>query len=222
MENIEQPNEVLLGLGSEEQNSSEAIEQTSLGSISKFKDVKSLNEAYLNLQSEFTRKCQRLSELEKINNDNLSKSNSDNLNDEKATETIDKPFYENSNWQTEVNNFLKSNPEAHEFASEIVNEVIKDKALANNPNSLQIAYNKILASKYKNKAELLEDEDFVNNYIISNSKIQEKIINNYISKLNSNTPKVITSSHLSSVGLTPLKKPTTLDEARLMAKEMFK
>ena len=30
----------------------------------KFKDVKSLEEAYINLQSEFTRKCQKLSELE--------------------------------------------------------------------------------------------------------------------------------------------------------------
>ena len=33
--------------------------------IGKFKDTKSLLEAYNNLQSEFTRKCQKLSELEK-------------------------------------------------------------------------------------------------------------------------------------------------------------
>ena len=33
--------------------------------IGKFKDAKSLLEAYNNLQSEFTRKCQKLSELEK-------------------------------------------------------------------------------------------------------------------------------------------------------------
>lgn len=35
------------------------------GSTGKFKDVPSLLEAYNNLQAEFTRKCQRLSELEK-------------------------------------------------------------------------------------------------------------------------------------------------------------
>ena len=65
MENREQPDEILVGLGSEEQLISEAGEQILNGSQSKFKDVKSLEQAYLNLQSEFTRKCQRLSELEK-------------------------------------------------------------------------------------------------------------------------------------------------------------
>ncbi len=213
MENREQPDEILVGLGSEEQLISEAGEQILNGSQSKFKDVKSLEQAYLNLQSEFTRKCQRLSELEKSSGDNLLESK--NLEN-------NKPFYETESWQESVNNFLKQNPNANEFASEIVNEILKDKDLANNPNSLSIAYNKILASKYIPKQNLLEDEDFINNYILTNEKINEKIISNYIKKLNNNTPKVIASSHLSSVGLTPNKKPTTLEEARVLANNMFK
>ena len=192
---------------------SEAGEQILNGSQSKFKDVKSLEQAYLNLQSEFTRKCQRLSELEKSSGDNLLESK--NLEN-------NKPFYETESWQESVNNFLKQNPNANEFASEIVNEILKDKDLANNPNSLSIAYNKILASKYIPKQNLLEDEDFINNYILTNEKINEKIISNYIKKLNNNIPKVIASSHLSSVGLTPNKKPTTLEEARVLANNMFK
>ena len=213
MENREQPDEILVGLGSEEQLISEAGEQILNGSQSKFKDVKSLEQAYLNLQSEFTRKCQRLSELEKSSGDNLLESK--NLEN-------NKPFYETESWQESVNNFLKQNPNANEFASEIVNEILKDKDLANNPNSLSIAYNKILASKYIPKQNLLEDEDFINNYILTNEKINEKIISNYIEKLNNNIPKVIASSHLSSVGLTPNKKPTTLEEARVLANNMFK
>ena len=213
MENREQPDEILVGLGSEEQLISEAGEQILNGSQSKFKDVKSLEQAYLNLQSEFTRKCQRLSELEKSSGDNLLESK--NLEN-------NKPFYETESWQESVNNFLKQNPNANEFASEIVNEILKDKDLANNPNSLSIAYNKILASKYIPKQNLLEDEDFINNYILTNEKINEKIISNYIKKLNNNIPKVIASSHLSSVGLTPNKKPTTLAEARVLANNMFK
>ncbi len=213
MENREQPDEILVGLGSEEQLISEAGEQILNGSQSKFKDVKSLEQAYLNLQSEFTRKCQRLSELEKSSGDNLLESK--NLEN-------NKPFYETESWQESVNNFLKQNPNANEFASEIVNEILKDKDLANNPNSLSIAYNKILASKYIPKQNLLEDEDFINNYILTNEKIKEKIISNYIKKLNNNIPKVIASSHLSSVGLTPNKKPTTLEEARVLANNMFK
>ena len=213
MENREQPDEILVGLGSEEQLISEAGEQILNGSQSKFKDVKSLEQAYLNLQSEFTRKCQRLSELEKSSGDNLLESK--NLEN-------NKPFYETESRQESVNNFLKQNPNANEFASEIVNEILKDKDLANNPNSLSIAYNKILASKYIPKQNLLEDEDFINNYILTNEKINEKIISNYIKKLNNNIPKVIASSHLSSVGLTPNKKPTTLEEARVLANNMFK
>ncbi len=213
MENREQPDEILVGLGSEEQLISEAGEQILNGSQSKFKDVKSLEQAYLNLQSEFTRKCQRLSELEKSSGDNLLESK--NLEN-------NKPFYETESWQESVNNFLKQNPNANGFASEIVNEILKDKDLANNPNSLSIAYNKILASKYIPKQNLLEDEDFINNYILTNEKIKEKIISNYIKKLNNNIPKVIASSHLSSVGLTPNKKPTTLEEARVLANNMFK
>ena len=146
MENREQPDEILVGLGSEEQLISEAGEQILNGSQSKFKDVKSLEQAYLNLQSEFTRKCQRLSELEKSSGDNLLESK--NLEN-------NKPFYETESWQESVNNFLKQNPNANEFASEIVNEILKDKDLANNPNSLSIAYNKILASKYIPKQNLL-------------------------------------------------------------------
>ena len=213
MENREQPDEILVGLGSEEQLISEAGEQILNGSQSKFKDVKSLEQAYLNLQSEFTRKCQRLSELEKSSGDNLLESK--NLEN-------NKPFYETESWQESVNNFLKQNPNANEFASEIVNEILKDKDLANNPNSLSIAYNKILASKYIPKQNLLEDEDFINNYILTNEKINEKIISNYIKKLNNNIPKVIASSHLSSVGKKKKKKPTTLEEARVLANNMFK
>lgn len=234
MENREQPDKILVGLGSEEQVEVEAGEQILNGSQSKFKDVKSLEQAYLNLQSEFTRKCQRLSELEKSSGDNLlTKNASDSANNneidsdsdstsESDKPQVSKPFYEMEGWQESVNNFLTIHPDASEFASEIVNEILMDKDLAFSPNSLTNAYNKILASKYIPKQNLLEDEDFVNNYILTNEKIKEKIINNYIKNLNNNTPKVISSSHLSSVGLTPNKKPTTLEEAKLLAKNMFK
>ena len=211
MENRELPTNVLLGSISEEEQCSGAGEQTLDGSQSKIKDLKSLEQAYLNLQSEFTRKCQKLSELEKCKNDNLIMDNS-----------RVKPFYEEENWQENVSQFLLANPDAKEFASEIVNEIIKDKDLASSPNSLQLAYNKILASKYIPTNKLIESEDFINTYILTNEKIKEKIINNYIKGLNNQTPKVIASSKLSSVGLTPNKKASNLEEARKMVTDLFK
>ena len=64
--NKEQPLSEVSGTVSEESIVELSADNT-LGSLNKFKDVKSLQEAYVNLQSEFTRKCQKLSELEKDN-----------------------------------------------------------------------------------------------------------------------------------------------------------
>ncbi len=52
------------------------------GSIfGKFKDAKSLLDAYNNLQSEFTRKCQKLAEIQKENNENAFFNKYENIDD---------------------------------------------------------------------------------------------------------------------------------------------
>lgn len=48
----------------EENSSVDSVASFDDGSLGKFKDAKSLLDAYNNLQAEFTRKCQKLSELE--------------------------------------------------------------------------------------------------------------------------------------------------------------
>ena len=78
--------------------------------VGKFKSVEDLEKAYNSLQSEFTRKCQRLAELEK---DKMSK------------ESVEDKF--DANFKT----FLLENQEAFSYADEIKNTVRSDESLKN-------------------------------------------------------------------------------------------
>ncbi|MDD4816064.1 MAG: hypothetical protein PHQ62_02895 [Clostridia bacterium] len=60
---MEQPNEEQVNVTEVKENEN-VTPVSSNGSIGKFKDTESLLSAYNNLQAEFTRKCQKLSELE--------------------------------------------------------------------------------------------------------------------------------------------------------------
>lgn len=55
----------------ENQEVRQSIDMPEGSSLGKFKSEQSLLEAYNNLQAEFTRKCQKLSELEKHSLDNV-------------------------------------------------------------------------------------------------------------------------------------------------------
>lgn len=184
---------------------------SALGSLEKFKDVQSLQEAYVNLQSEFTRKCQRLSEVEK---DNCRlKSEQNNL----------QPFYEKPEWDEYVKQFLANNSTAQNYASEIMEILTKDKVLASMPNSLELAFDRVKASKYKSESELASDPNFIDKYIINNEKIKQKIINDYLDVIKQNkSPQLINSTRTGSVGLTPFNRPTSLSEAKMLAEKLFK
>lgn len=205
MEEIkEQPTSEVTDQFSAESNVVGSADNT-VGSLNKFKDVKSLEEAYVNLQSEFTRKCQRLSELEKDNSKSLD------------------PFYESAEWKQSVSSFLERNPNAQKFAGEIMDVLTSDKVLASAKNSLDLAYDRVVASKYKSEEELLLDDNFVNNYVLNNEKIKKTIINNYLDEIKKNkSPQLINSTKTGSLGVTPTKKPSSLSEAMAMAEKLFK
>lgn len=207
----EQPQSEVSGTVSAESLCNVAAEITS-GSLEKFKDVKSLEEAYINLQSEFTRKCQKLSELEK---ENLK------LNEQQSVNNFE-PLYQKPEWTSYVEQFLQNNKSAQKYAAEIMDVLIKDKALASLPNSLEMAYNQVKASKYRSEEELVSDSEFINNFILNNENIKNLIINNYLNEIKQNkSPQLINSSFTGSLGLTPITKPNNLSEAKELAKKLF-
>ncbi len=208
--NKEQPISEVSGTVSEESIVELSADNTS-GSLNKFRDVKSLQEAYVNLQSEFTRKCQKLSELEK-----------DNLKLKESTTANFEPFYEKAEWNDYVKEFLQQNFTAKNYASEIMEVLTQDKVIASLPNSLDVAFKMVLASKYKPESELISDSGFLEKFVFNNSEIKNKIISNYLAELQNNkSPQLINSNKTSGVGLMPNKKPSSLLEAKEMAKKLF-
>ncbi len=169
----------------------------------KFKSVEALNSAYNSLQAEFTKKCQRLSELEKQAEEN-------NI-----------PKYKLNNWPEKLNNFFNENPGAKEYSKEIAKQILDDENLAKKSDCLTLAWANILSKKNLNEKDLVENSDFLNNYIYNNDKIKDVIIKEYISK-KEKAPFVMTSNKGASLNLTPKNKPSNMSDAYKMVQELFK
>ena len=169
----------------------------------KFKNVESLVSAYNNLQSEFTKKCQALNELKKQQSDNVEKT----------------PQYVEENWQDKVDEFLKNHPTAKNHTKAIAELLASDKVLANNKDSLEIAYSRVLEYENNKLTSILKDENHILNSITP--KIKEKIVNEYLKEVNFNSPFLINSKGGNNV-ITSYKKPLNMIDAGEMAKKIFK
>ena len=166
----------------------------------RFKDATTLLNAYNNLQSEFTRKSQKLAEFQKEN-------------DKFANFKI----YEN------VDDFIKETTDSDKYKKEITEIVSNDKEIDNLPNKYQVAL-KIIKEAESKIANNLNNQDFIDKYILNNENIKNIIINNYLSKLNniSQAPNVI-SGNSTNVHFSPsVDKPKTLKEAGEIFSKMLK
>lgn len=212
-------------------SNSQSVENTSTiegeqdglnGSIlGKFKNVKELESAYQNLQSEFTKKSQKLSEV--LKSDNLANATADNANISTAKNGDEnaKPQFEGVAWQETVTNFLKQNPVAKNYASEITSLLASDSELAKLPNALDVAYWKVLATNFKSEQDFLNDEKFVSEKILNNEKIIQKVLKKYVDGIQK-TPAVIGTHAGTSVGRTPPERPKSLKEASEVFARMLK
>lgn len=193
---LEQPN-----LETSNQNkTNDEIENQDGSMLGKFKDAKSLLDAYNNLQSEFTRKSQKLAEFEKNKEENAVFEKFNNIDD-----------------------FINSTTDSGKYKKEITEIIDNNDDINNLPNKYQIAY-KIAKLADCKSAETLNNQEFLDNYITNNENIKEKIISEYLSKLNniSTTPKTI-QGNASSVYFSPnTAKPRTLKEAGEIFKKMLK
>ncbi|MBE5734873.1 MAG: hypothetical protein E7361_00245 [Clostridiales bacterium] len=172
----------------------------------KFKDADSLFNGYLALEKEFTKKSQQLSELQKDVVDNTPRV----------------PIYQSENWQSEIDTYLKDKKYADDFAVDIARTIMEDEKLACMPNCLDLAYNKVVANRYKKESDLVQDDDFLSKYIYDNDKIKSKIISDYIKELKSNTtPPIMIKSKGDSVGLISPTKPRNMSEAKEIVERLF-
>jgi hypothetical protein len=220
-------------------NLNEGSEQESLGLTSndgsinngflgKFKDVESLSKAYAELESQFTKKSQRLSQLEKDLNALKSGQSSKDAESALLSENTKQgpgfvPLYQREDWRSKVDAFLSNNPKAIPMSHEIASLIVEDSGIANSEYPLELAFSKILAKKYTPVQALAESEEFLENYIYKNDAVKSKIIEGYLKELSlTNAPPMTISDSGGEISITPPNKPASISEAGKMAYNFFK
>lgn len=212
MKNIEQPESFELNSQNAEENenrtagdlslmSEEAIQKSTDGSINlgKFKDAESLLKAYNSLQTEFTKKSQKLSELE---NSNTEFNREEKL--DRAIRELEHDYGIAQKFSQNIKQALK-NVEADNYSALAREELLKN-----------------LQSNYKSADEYACDEQFLKQFIYNNEEIKENIIKSYLENVKSGSPVKLVSSLSGSIPLSPPNTPATIKDAGKLAQKIIK
>lgn len=185
--------------GNRNDESTVAMDDKGSINLGKFKDAESLLKAYNSLQTEFTKKSQRLSELEH-SKDEFSR-------EEKINQAI-KDLEQNHNIAQKFCQEIKlavKNVDTQDY-----DRVVKDELLKN------------LEKNYKSANEYIEDEQFLTEFVYNNPTIRENIIRDYLANLTNVSPVRVASNISSSIPISPPNIPTTIKEAGNLAKNIIK
>lgn len=212
MKNIEQPENIELDnqtFNDEENctadnlnlNESESVQNSNDGSMNwgKFKDAESLLKAYNSLQTEFTKKSQKLSELE---NSNTEFNKEEKLNN--AIKELEKDYNTAELFSQNIRQALK-NVDADNYSQLAKEELLKN-----------------LQNNYKSASDYACDEKFLNEFIYSNEKIRDNIIKSYLANIKNGNPVKVVSNISSSIPLCPPNNPTTIKDAGRLAQKIIK
>ena len=222
MEKIEQPTEELNG----------AQFETDVGSmLGKFKDATSLLNAYTNLQAEFTRKSQKLKELEKmVDADSLSPKesalqNQSNLEDDNsASENKDclKTITKESDIGNALLKFVTENPDATDYVEDIKSELENATNLLSFSGGVDIAFRLAKEKRKSLPADLVNDAQFIQEYILSNANITNAVIDEYVKSLAQKTaPKILSGQSKAMVFSPNENQPKTLADANKIFSKML-
>lgn len=167
--------------------------------LGKFKDAQSLLKAYNSLQTEFTKKSQRLSELEN--------SNTEFTREEKINQAIRE---------------LEQNHNIAQKFSQDIKRAIKDVEASDYRALAQQELLKNLEQTYRSANDYAEDDDFLKAYIYNNQAIKDNIIREYLANLTNTAPVKVVSNISSSIPVSPPSSPATIQEAGKLAKNIIK
>lgn len=165
--------------------------ETTNREIGKFKNPEELLRAYGLLEKEFTKKSQRLKELEN------------------AMQT---PFKKEEDWKEAVDKFFERTPSAKPFAKDIAKILIDNPDLRQDKNCLDVALVSVLSEKFKTPEQLLSDGQFLNDYVLCSDTVKQAVIEKYLGEMRKGMPPAIMSrGGLQCVA--PDTKPKTIEEA---------
>lgn len=167
--------------------------------VGKFNSVDDLYQAYNNLQTEFTKKCQKLSELEK----------------EKIAK-IPNPEKLEAEWMQ----FLSKNRDAVSYADEIKNKVLFDENMKMLEKPFDVVWANMLYEKMT--AQNKEKEPMVQNFVLNDEKIKNLIIEDYVKQLQAKkTPIVMSSEKGETVTKVSVKKPDSFERAKQVVLDLL-
>ena len=176
------------------------------GTFGKFKDRLSLVRAYESLEAEFTRRSQRLKQLERE-----AEKKGQSLSEDKA---LSAPSGESD--EAEV--FLKRFPRAEALSLQIATLATTD--TDKSAGRLERAYAKLLEQELTASENKLKDRDFLMQKVKDDPSVANEIVKNYLLSIAGAKPKVAFGGG-NALSIPPLK-PKNIDEAGEMSRKYFK
>lgn len=165
--------------------------------VGKFKNVDDLLDAYNSLQAEFTRKCQKLSALEK----------------EKAEQNPQEKL------ENEFSQFLSRNTQAVAYADEIKSRLENNESYKKEQKPFDKIWSEILYEKLTspNKAK----EPIVQDLILQDVELKNLIIENYVKQLQEQKTPVIMSNSGERVTKLETPKPDSFEQAKKVVLDLL-
>ncbi len=166
-------------------------QKTDAQSCTKFKNPEELFKAYRELEKEFTRRSQRLAQLENVGE----------IKDRSEDE-----------WKQKVEEFFNQTPAAKPFAKDIAKELIAHPELKSRDGCLDTALTRVLVEKYRSPEQLLLDGEFLNKYVLSSPAVKKAVVESYLRDLEAGIPPVVLCDG-GEINIAPSSKPKTVSEA---------
>ena len=195
---------------SNDMHTAEAENTTGIGNISnsfgKFKDAKGLLEAYNSLQSEFTRRCQKVKELER------------EIENIKNSEQVTTPSEELS-IEGECDGFLSKFPQAKQHIKSLYG--IAASKGDESYGRLERAYIDKLLNDINTQREYFTSKEYLDSVINKSADLKDGIIRGYLGEIYATKSFAPLISGDGKVCITPPSNPKSIYEAGNLAKKIF-
>ena len=179
--------------------------ESDLTILGKFKSVEALKNAYDALQKEFTKKCQKLSQLTKAE---------DNSSDKASSVQVDETSLAQPS-AAEVG--LPADEPLNEKTSDFSSGEVLPSGECEDADDPE---NKRHVSRETDESFSLDD-DFVEKYVLNNARLLDIVLEKYLRRITiPAAPQLIGAT--GAMGLAPTVRPNSVKEAGEMAERLFK